>query len=115
MVIIWILFAIASAIVAGTKGRNALGWFFLGLILPLISLIIIAVLPIVRATAADPNSKKCPFCAETIQWEAKDCRYCGKELAISKETISNDKRPCSEVWGLEKSKEKSEPTLKKLW
>ena len=32
-VIIWFLFGIISAIVAGSKGRNGCGWFLLGFLL----------------------------------------------------------------------------------
>jgi len=43
-VVIWLICAFACAIIAGAKHRSVVGWFFLGLILGIIGLIIILVL-----------------------------------------------------------------------
>jgi hypothetical protein len=46
--IVWLAMGAACAAIANAKGRNAVGWFFIGVFLSLIGLIIILVLPNVR-------------------------------------------------------------------
>jgi len=43
--IIWSVFGVACAMIASSKGRSGVGWFFIGLIFPCIGLIIILTLP----------------------------------------------------------------------
>lgn len=91
--IIWLGMAIAAAVVAGNKGRNAFGYFVLGLIVPLIGLVIALVIsPLERreralATAPVENGpppdqrKRCPACAEWIQSAAVKCKHCGADVS----------------------------------
>jgi hypothetical protein len=43
--IIWIIFAVLTALIANNKKRNVAGWLVLGFLFGLISLVIVAVLP----------------------------------------------------------------------
>jgi hypothetical protein len=57
---IWIIIlvgAVTSAVIAGNKGRNVLGWCLLGACFPLISIVAIACLPPAErlATTSDPD------------------------------------------------------------
>lgn len=85
LIIIWLFFGIASAVIMSNKGRSGCGGFALGFLLGPFGLIIALVLPTDRTSqeATDIRSgqfKKCPDCAEVIKAEAKKCRHCGAEL-----------------------------------
>lgn len=82
---IWIICAIVCAVIASSKNRSGAGWFFLGLLLGIFGVIIIACLSKVEPTiigGAGPAVayRKCPHCAETILAEAKVCKHCQRDV-----------------------------------
>lgn len=83
----WIAIAGVTAMVASSKGRSGFGWFILGLLLSLLALVLVALLPSlkalpveeVRASRYPPGTmvKDCPDCGEEVLATANVCRYCG--------------------------------------
>lgn len=84
--IVWLLFGVATGVIAAGKGRSGLGWFLLGCILGIFGLVIVACLPSLKAqevVVAAPahqfgqSNKACPECAETVLAAANVCKHCG--------------------------------------
>lgn len=50
--ILWLVCAVLSAMIASRKGRSAVGWFFIGLLTGILGPIIVACLPDATAEPA---------------------------------------------------------------
>jgi hypothetical protein len=82
----YLLFCGIAGAIASKKGRPAVAFFLLSiLVTPLIGIILALVArPNVRVIEqeriASGQDRRCPFCAEVVKREAKVCRFCGKDL-----------------------------------
>lgn len=87
LLIVWIIGGILAGVIASSKGRNALGWVLLAVLLTPLAVLVLLVLPNLKeqraAAAAAADNKKCPKCAEAVKREALVCRFCGHEFAVS--------------------------------
>ena len=74
IILLWLLSAIACAIIASSKSRSGLGWFFAGVAFGFFALFIVIFLP-------RGGRIPCPRCAEMILPAARICPHCGRDRA----------------------------------
>ena len=79
--VLWLISGVVCAVVAVKKGRNGVGWFFVGLVLGVfgVAWILLISSKAAEAALASGRMKVCGGCAEQIRAEAKVCRFCGRE------------------------------------
>ncbi|MFD1985894.1 zinc ribbon domain-containing protein [Mesorhizobium newzealandense] len=91
--IVWLGCAAVTAAIGSSKGRSGVGWFFIGAILGIFGIILVACLPSLETrpsgrsrtyydhaagvrTLPPSPAKKCPDCAEDVKVDARICRFC---------------------------------------
>jgi hypothetical protein len=82
MILLYVAFAFALAVVAYVRGRNPIAWFAIGLaISPLLGLLVLLLLPDPRLAPTPATHVKCPDCRELVRADAHACKHCGCRLA----------------------------------
>ena len=82
-IIIWFFFAVVCAVIAPSKNRSPIAWFFLGIVGGIFSLgFLLLMKPLTLEDGKNANIvyKKCPYCSEKILVDAKICKHCKKDL-----------------------------------
>ena len=98
IVISWISFAIIASIIGDAKGGDAMGWFFYGLVLPLVAI----AHAIVRHRTLEEERKRhtlagrvaCRLCDEYISPKAVVCPFCQRNIEQDETPAA---QPASEV------------------
>lgn len=87
IIVLALILGFIPAAVAQSKGRNFVAWYVYGVLLWIVAIIHILVLPpntkeLERRALADGTMKRCSACAETVNFEARVCRHCGRVFTL---------------------------------
>ena len=83
-IISWLVFAVVVGYVADQRGRSAVGWVVLSLLIsPLIAGVFLLLIPQNRAVIEERHladrGKQCPMCLDVIRGVTARCTLCGSE------------------------------------
>ena len=69
-----IVVGLIPAWIAHSKGRNFFGWWFYGAALWIVAT--------PHAILLKQSGKKCPFCAELVNPDARVCKHCNRNIEM---------------------------------
>jgi hypothetical protein len=83
-IIVWIGLGIVGAMISNNKGNSGFGGFILGVLLGPIGLLIAFFSSDNDQAKREKtgHTKKCPFCAEYVKFDAIICKHCGRSFTI---------------------------------
>lgn len=98
---LWITMAVICAIIASSRGRSPVGWFFIGFLLSFFGIILVAVLPSKKPaeviagaeTATNETHTRCPDCRELVRLDARKCKHCGTPLTPAQPALAQSVLP----------------------
>ena len=85
LLLFWVLCGVGAAVIASNKGNSGVAWFFVGVLLGPIGLILSLVVAgdpavVERKKIEGGGYRRCDKCAELIRAEATKCRFCGSDV-----------------------------------
>ena len=75
LVVLYLVIAVVTGIVASSRGRSGFGWFVLGCVISIFALILVALLPSTDGQTSGTHVR-CPDCQELVLNEARKCKHC---------------------------------------
>jgi len=85
--ILWLALSLIPAVIASKRGREGIGWFFIGvLISPLLATVILF-------AVEDLSKRQCPACGQQIPVGAQVCPFCKKDLTTQSVSSAGEFKP----------------------